>query len=132
MAPAGPAIAPGSSWVKKTSTLPGRDPPDRLGIIERQGEIGRRLLGLAVGQQLLDDEPRGADSWIDENGPAIPSRPERPSSRPLHSSRPEMARSTGDGAGCRMSEKRPDRGPGSAWCDTSRAYSPSLTAKSSS
>ena len=38
----------------------------------------------------------------------------------------------GAAEGIRIKEKRPDRGPGSAWCDTSGAYSPSASAISSS
>ena len=51
----GSPSSPGS--VKKTSTWPAGHPPDGFGVVERQGTVGGGLLGLAVGQELLDQEP---------------------------------------------------------------------------
>ena len=56
--PAVPAVAPGSSWVKKTSTPPEVTHQTASGSSSGSGRLAAVCFRLTVGQQLLDDESR--------------------------------------------------------------------------
>ena len=103
--------------MKKTSTLPEDTHQTASGIVERQRQIGGRLLGPAIGQQLLDDEPRRIRFLVGRPATGEFDAAETfPSSRSLSLASPRngMIDCAGAVTGFRISEKRPDRGPGSA------------------
>ncbi len=53
--PSRPPVESGKS--EEDIDLTSRDPPDRLGIIQRQGAVGCRFFADTEGQQFLDQEP---------------------------------------------------------------------------